>query len=69
MGGGEGQGHRKKRAGRREEGKGSPQESRPHPLLGHQQLPLCILLLDVVVLHLHLMGQLQPLLQGLRSIP
>lgn len=40
-----------------------------HPLLGHQQLLLGILLLDVVVLHLHLMGQLQPLLQGLWSIP
>lgn len=49
--------------------KGGQQESRPHPLLGHQQLLLGILLLDVVVLNLHFMCQLQPLLQGLRSIP
>ena len=45
------------------------QEGRSHPLLGHQQLLLGILLLDIVVLHLHLMGQLQPLLKGLWSIP
>lgn len=73
-GGGQGKaekngGFKKKRAGRRGEGRGGPQESRPHPLLGHQQLLLGILLLDVVVLHLHLVRQLQPLLKGLRSVP
>lgn len=51
---------------REEEG---PQGGRSHPLLGHQQLLLSILFLDVVVLHLHLMRQLQPLLQSLWSIP
>lgn len=45
------------------------QEGRSHPLLGHQQLLLGILLLDVVVLYLHLVCQLQPLLKGLWSIP
>lgn len=54
-------------ARRREEG--GHQEGTSHPLLGHQQLLLGILLLDVVVLHLHLMCQLQPLLKGLWSIP
>lgn len=33
-------------------------------LFGDVQLKLGVLLLDVVVLHLHLMGELQPLLEG-----
>lgn len=40
-----------------------------HPLFGHLQLSLCVLLLDVVVLHLHLMSELQPFLQGVRRRP
>lgn len=36
-----------------------------YPFFGHQELPFSILLLDVVVLHFHLMGELQPLLQRL----
>lgn len=34
-----------------------------HPLFGHQELALGVLLLDVVVLDLHLVGELQPLLE------
>lgn len=40
-----------------------------HPVFGHLQLPLCVLFLDVVVLHLHLMSELQPFLQGSRRRP
>lgn len=36
-----------------------------YPFFRHQELPFCILLLDVVVLHFHLMGELQPLLERL----
>ena len=60
----EGQGRGGGKEERREWWKG-----RSHPFLGHQQLLLSILLLDVIVLHLHLVGQLQPLLKGLWSIP
>lgn len=65
------------RGGREKEGQGKgagwegrgQQEGASHPLLGHQQLLLGVLLLDVIVLHLHLVCQLQPLLKGLWSAP
>lgn len=53
----------------REVRRGGQHEGMSYPLLGHQQLFLSTLLLDVVVLHLHLMGQLQPLLKGIWSVP
>lgn len=60
-----------RRAGEREGGeeRRRQHEGMSYPLLGHQQLFLSTLLLDVVVLYLHLMGQLQPLLKGIWSIP
>lgn len=43
----------------------------PHtyPFFSHQELAFSVLLLDVVILHFHLMGELQPLLKRLWRWP